>query len=507
MDQSEIESVSKSTDIPARPPFYLPLSTSEIIARGSDKYHYPLSKPQHHSHSSTLIKVKAPAKFYRKHRAKMLALSSSTSSPRISSQRPARLRRLNQNKEVESEASSTNENNSDTAKKMLPAASSSENTKGKGRKSQQPELTPNQIMIRRLFEKINRAYKASLRESIKQVWRENRETLNSCVTKHHRLQSAMATTSIILSHALVKSEDIVKASLDSAACKITTVEKVKVVVIPEVADRQGSKVWDRQCLPVTTLGQVIHIPPVLDWTAIPHNLHEDDGKFLTNIPFLGDEFIDKDAKFIDEMVTLYEGKVHEARDSSSFMKMDDEVLYELVQAMMKIEAEEGPEVFQDEIVEQKPIKEIGGNVEAKLEIEGSKPEGTMEEDEEAKKITFSDIAAKLILPNVETPKPDVDKIDEVEKTEVDLSDDTVKEKAADDIQEMEIDLEEKRDDQIECPVIPIPQSEPETCLVPVQDVVCKPVIDSTNMKPSDLIFSILSSTFKGLGSKAEIKER
>lgn len=504
MNQSEIESVSKSTDIPARPPFYLPISTSEINAKGPDNYHYPLSKPQHHSHSSTLIKVKAPAKFYRKHRAKMLALSSSTSSPRFSSQRPARLRRLNQNKEVESEASSTNGNNSDTSKKG--PVSSSENTKGKGRKPQMPVLTPNQIMIRRLFEKINRAYKASLRESIKQVWRENRETLNSCVTKHHRLQSAMATTSILLSHALVKSEDIVNASLESAACKITTAEKVKVVVIPEVADRQGSKVWDRQCLPVTTLGQVIHIPPVLDWTAIPYNLHEDDGKFLTNIPFLGDEFIDKDAKFIDEMVTLYEGKVHEAKDSSSFRKMDDEVLYELVQAMMKIEAEEGPEVFQDEIVELKPIKEIVGNVEAKLEIESSTVKGTTEDDEEAKKITFSDIAAKLLQPSVESQEPDVDKIVEVEKTEIEVKDDTVKEKA-DDIQDMEIDLEEKQDDQVEYPVIPIPHNEPETCLVPVEDVVSKQIMDPTNMKPSDLIFSILSSTFTGLGSKAEIKER
>jgi hypothetical protein len=65
---------------------------------------------------------------------------------------------------------------------------------------------------------------------------------------------------------------------------------------------------DVQKVKIRTLGYLKSIPPVVSWTAIPFNVAEEDGKFLTNIPFLGDELIDH--KFIDDMLNLYQVKLH-----------------------------------------------------------------------------------------------------------------------------------------------------------------------------------------------------
>jgi len=89
---------------------------------------------------------------------------------------------------------------------------------------------------------------------------------------------------------------------------------------------------------IVTLPSLTKIPPVLAWTSIPYNVHEDDGKFLTNIPFLGDEIIDKDKKFIDEMMNLYEGKVHGLSETSTKkMHMNDDVFFDLVKSLLESE--------------------------------------------------------------------------------------------------------------------------------------------------------------------------
>jgi hypothetical protein len=124
-----------------------------------------------------------------------------------------------------------------------------------------------------------------------------------------------------------------------------------ILSLDETYDFRRSKFLDNESVitsGIITLPSLTKIPPVLAWTSIPYNVHEDDGKFLTNIPFLGDEVIDKDKKFIDEMVNLYEGKVHGIGDTGKRIRMDNDVFYGLVQALMDLENRNGSNIFIEE---------------------------------------------------------------------------------------------------------------------------------------------------------------
>ncbi|CAL8118637.1 unnamed protein product [Orchesella dallaii] len=447
-------------------------------------------RPRRTSEVGRLVIVKSPtasislaSKLFRQNRAKMAANSSSSStSSSLPSppppQRPVRLRRL----------TTTTKSEPATVVNKTKSGSSAAK-KRKSSKEQQPELTPTQLMIRKLYERINRAQKASQRENIKQVWRENRENLDVAMKQHHHSQSQRASSF----SSIINADDIADATMEVASCKATTSEKTKVLIVPETADELSSLGLaqdgrEYQVIPMTTLPHVSQIPPVLDWTAIPHNLHEDDGKFLTNIPFLGDEFIDKDAKFIDEMVTLYEGKVHEAKDSSSFKTMEDEVLFTLIQALMKIEADEGPNVFHGERVEQKE-EEKQEDVESEVPKES---EVKFDEDDSQQKTTFSDVAAKLFQPECETVLQS--KPNETDEEPSTMETKPVVEEKSKEIETTtsvvtpeEMEVESENSDQ--------------STSLGASAPICK--IGS----PSNLILTLISQTFEGLGTENEIRER
>ncbi|ODM92914.1 Histone-lysine N-methyltransferase E(z) [Orchesella cincta] len=465
-------------------------------------------RPRRTSEIGRLVVVKSPigssislaSKLLRQNRAKMAATSSASSSSSLPSspqpQRLARLRRLTttKNEPVGASVGGTGGGTNTPIK-----SASSPEKQSKSSKGQLLQLTPTQMMIRKLYERINRAHKASQRESVKQMWRENRENLDSIMKQHHRLQTQRASS---ISCSVVGADDIEEATMKIYSNRSTTSEKIKVLVVPEIADELCSlgvaqDGREYQCIPVTTLSHVSQIPPVLDWTAIPHNLHEDDGKFLTNIPFLGDEFIDKDAKFIDEMVTLYEGKVHEAKDSSSFKKMDDEVLYTLIQALMKIETDEGPNVFDDvagiecqgegdEKQEQERFEKVESGVTKDIDAK--------ECEEDLQKTTFSAIAAKLLQSENESVEPG--KPSETDDEPITVKAEIVEEenKEAEKVirtsgtpEAMEVDSE---------------NSDQSTGLLVVPT---KPVCKVA--RPSNTILSLISQTFKGLGTENEIRER
>lgn len=84
------------------------------------------------------------------------------------------------------------------------------------------------------------------------------------------------------------------------------------------------------------LYSVSPIPPFFTWVSLQQNVVVDDETVLHNIPYMGEEVLDQDGAFIEELIKNYDGKVHLTPDHViDDGSVTDEMLFEIINNLTK----------------------------------------------------------------------------------------------------------------------------------------------------------------------------
>lgn len=87
-----------------------------------------------------------------------------------------------------------------------------------------------------------------------------------------------------------------------------------------------------QDVPVSLIPTIQSLPRYNTWVTTQRNFLVEDEMVLHNIPYMGEEVLDKDGSFIEDLIKNYDGKVHDGACVGTD-DVDDSLLVGLVEAM------------------------------------------------------------------------------------------------------------------------------------------------------------------------------
>ncbi|XP_062303067.1 histone-lysine N-methyltransferase EZH1 isoform X2 [Osmerus eperlanus] len=98
----------------------------------------------------------------------------------------------------------------------------------------------------------------------------------------------------------------------------------------------GFPAFKAQAVAMRPLTTVTGIPFMYSWSPLQHNFMVEDETFLHNIPYMGDEVLEQDEAFLEELIDNYDG-VHGDRQGGF---INDEIFKELVEALSQYSDQE-----------------------------------------------------------------------------------------------------------------------------------------------------------------------
>ena len=118
--------------------------------------------------------------------------------------------------------------------------------------------------------------------------------------------------------------------------------------------------WKMQYVktPLSVIPSVQSLPHFNTWSTTQQNFLVEDETVLHNIPYMGEEVLDKDGSFIEELIKNYDGKIHDGQ-GEKVDEVEDDLLLQLVGNMKNVRCNP-----------QKAVRGPHKNVEAQLQPSG-----------------------------------------------------------------------------------------------------------------------------------------